>query len=345
MAADGDVKEKGSVVVTGASGFLGGKLCHALVEQGAYHVKAFVRPSSSLEELPSTGLELVYGDITDSSSLLQAFRGCSAIFHCGAFVTPWTPNPSKLFTVNVDGLKNVVNAVRNTPTVTKLVYVSSFFALGPTDRKVADESQVHPGDSFCTEYEKSKVFADAFALQEAATGLPIVLVYPGVLYGPGKVTEGNSLFSLIKQRCTGRMPGKIGRGQDRFSFCHVDDVAQGCVAAMSKGRTGERYLLTGENTSFNEVFSLVDNLRGRNSFQFQIPMWSLEMAGWLSVFWARVSGATPIISYPMVRVFKKQWCYSHEKAKRELGYQNRPLREGIAQFLNWMECSGHIPKQ
>ncbi|MCO5595126.1 hypothetical protein L7F22_049164 [Adiantum nelumboides] len=140
--ADGVGMEKESVVVTGASGFLGGRLCRALVEQGAYHVKALVRPSSSLDELPSTGLELVHGDITDPSTLLRAFRGCSAIFHCAAFVTPWTPNPSKLFTVNVDGLKNVVQAFRSTSSVTKLVYVSSFFAIGPTDGKVADESQV-----------------------------------------------------------------------------------------------------------------------------------------------------------------------------------------------------------
>ncbi|KAI5084688.1 hypothetical protein GOP47_0000857 [Adiantum capillus-veneris] len=343
--ADESRKQKESVVVTGASGFLGGRVCHALVEQGAYHVKAFVRASSSLQELPSTGVELVYGDITDTSSLLHAFQGCSAVLHCAALVTPWTPNPSKLFTVNVDGLKNVVKAIRGTSTVSKLVYVSSFFAIGPTDGKVVDESQMHPGDCFCTEYEKSKVLADAIALEEAKNNLPIVVVYPGVIYGPGKVTEGNALVSLVKERCNGRLPGKIGKRQDQFSFCHVDDVAKGCVAAMNKGRIGERYLLTGENTCFNEVFSLVDSLRGQKSLQFEIPMWSLEMVGWLSVFWARVSGSTPNISPPMVRVFKKQWCYSHEKAKRELGYESRPLKEGVAQFLTWMESSGHIPKQ
>eukprot|EP00250_Pteridium_aquilinum_P033169 c5273_g1_i1 orf=237-1271(-) len=342
---DPPVQEKGSVVVTGASGFLGGRLCHALVEQGAFHVKAFVRPSSTLEQLPSSGVELVYGDVTDSDSLLRAFRGCSAIFHCGALVSPWVPDPSNFLKVNVNGLKNVANAVRNTSTTTKLIYVSSFFALGPTDGKVADESQVHPGVSFCTEYEKSKVLADALALDEAKKGLPIVLTYPGVIYGPGKVTEGNSLVNLVKDRCNGRLPGKLGAGHDRFSFCHVDDVAQGCISAMEKGRIGERYLLTGENASFNELFSHVDRLRGRNSYQFQIPLWSLEMVGWVSVFWAKLTGHTPMISYPMVRVFKRQWAYSHEKAKQELGYQSRPLREGIAGFLNWMEDSGHIKKQ
>lgn len=331
--------------MTGASGFLGGRLCHALVEQGAFHVKAFVRPSSSLQDLPPSGVELVYGDVTDPDSLLRAFHGCCAIFHCGAFVTPWTPDPSKFLKVNVNGLKNVATAVRNTTTVQKLVYVSSFFALGPTDGKVANESQMHPRVSFCTEYEKSKVLADDFALEEAKKGLPIVLTYPGVLYGPGKVTEGNTLVSLVKDRCSGRLPGKLGAGQDRFSFCHVDDVAKGCIAAMTKGRIGERYLLTGENASFNEVFSLVDNMRGRKSAQFQIPLWSLEMVGWISVFWAKLTGQQPKISYPMVRVFKRQWSYSHEKARQELGYQSRPLREGIAQFLNWMEVSGHIKKQ
>lgn len=332
-------------MVTGASGFLGGRLCHALVKQGACHVKAFVRPSSSLDELPSSGVELVYGDLNDSDSLLRAFHGCSAIFHCGAFVTPWAPDPSKFFTVNVDGLKNVANAVWKTSTVKKLIYVSSFFALGPSDGKLADERQMHPGVSFCTEYERSKVFADTIALQEAKKGLPIVLTYPGVLYGPGKVTAGNSLAALIIERCSGRLPGKLGTGKDQFSFCHVDDVAQGCIAAMEKGRQGERYLLTGQNASFNEIFGLVDSLRGQKPSQFQIPIWSLQMAGWISVFWAKLTGYSPIISYPMVRVFKKQWSYSHEKAKQELGYESRPLKQGVTEFLSWMESSGLIKKR
>ncbi|KAH7297400.1 hypothetical protein KP509_26G068000 [Ceratopteris richardii] len=342
--AEREVEEKVSLIVTGASGFLGGRLCHALVGQGTFHVKALVRRSSSLKELPLSEVEIVYGDITDPSSLFAAFQGCVAVFHCAALVTPWTPHTSRLFKVNVDGLKNVVNAVRGTPSIKRLVYVSSFFALGPTSGKVADESQVHKGVSFCTEYEKSKVLADAFALEQARNGLPIVLVYPGVIYGHGSVTEGNSLVPLFQDRCNGRLPGKIGRGQDRFSFCHVDDVATGCVAAMTRGQVGERYILAGENASFNELLSLVDSLRGRKSLQLQIPLWLLTIVGWLQVFWARLTGCTPRISYPMVRVLGKQWCYSSEKAKKELDYESRSLKEGVAQVLSWMEMSGLLSR-
>lgn len=332
-----------TVLVTGASGFLGGRVCDALVNQGRFHVKALVRSCSSIHELPS-GVELVYGDMNDEQSLLHAFRGCSAVLHCAALVAPWLPDPSKFFTVNVNGLKNVISTVQKTPTIQKLVYVSSFFALGPSNGRVVDETQMHPGVSFCTEYEKSKVLADAIALEEAKRGFPIVVTYPGVIYGPGKVTGGNSLLPILVERCHGRLPGHLGTGKDKFSFCHVDDVALGCIAAMEKGKRGERYLLTGENASFDDVLDIIDGLRGRTPSQLRIPLWMLDLVGWTSVSWAKLTGQSPLISYPMVQVFKKQWAYSHEKARQQLGYQSRSLKQGLTEFLHWMEISGLVKK-
>ncbi|XP_027190261.1 uncharacterized protein [Cicer arietinum] len=299
------------VLVTGASGYLGGKLCNALVRQG-YSVKVLVRPTSDLSALPPSS-EIVYGDITDSSSLLSAFSDCSVVFHVAALVEPWLPDPSKFITVNVEGLKNVLEAVKQTKTVEKLIYTSSFFALGPTDGTIADENQVHHEKFFCSEYEKSKVTTDKIALQAASEGVPIVLLYPGVIYGPGKVTAGNVVAKMLVERFSGRLPGYIGNGNDKYSFSHVDDVVEGHIAAMKKGQIGER-----------------------------IPLWVIEAYGWLLVLYSRITGTLPFISPPTVNVLRHQWGYSCEKAKRELDYKPRSLREGLAEVLLWLKNLGLI---
>lgn len=323
------------VLVTGASGYLGGGICHALSREG-HSVRAFVRRSSVLDSLPN-GVETAYGDVTDLTSLLEACNGCEVIIHSAALVEPWLPNPSKFITVNVGGLKNVIEAVKHTSSIQKLIYTSSFFALGPTDGYIADERQIHPGKFYCTEYEKSKAMADEIARQAAAEGLPVVLLYPGVIYGAGKLTTGNLVASMMVERFNGRLPGYIGYGNEKLSFSHVDDVAYAHVAAIHKGREGERYLLTGENASFVDVFNLAANLTGTAPPSFHIPLWVLETYGWLSVFWARIIGKLPFISYTTAYVLKHQWAYSCDKAKTELGYKPRTLREGLAEVVSWLK--------
>ncbi|KAM7514207.1 hypothetical protein LguiA_003790 [Lonicera macranthoides] len=334
------------VLVTGASGYLGGRLCHALLRQG-HSVRAFVRPTSDLSSLPppsSDGgtLELAYGDATDYPSLLAACSGCNIIFHAAALVEPWLPDPSKFSSVNVGGLKNILQAYKDTKSIEKIIYTSSFFALGSTDGYTADESQIHPCKFFCTEYEKSKAIADKIALEAASEGVPIVPVYPGVIYGPGKVTAGNVVAKLIIERFNWRLPGYIGYGNDKFSYSHVDDVVDGHIAAMNKGRPGERYLLTGENASFKQVFDIAAAITETKKPWFGIPLMVIEVYGWASVLWSRITGKLPLISPPTVYVLRHQWAYSCEKAKLELGYNPRSLREGLGEVLPWLKSLGLI---
>lgn len=343
----------GKILVTGASGYLGGRLCQALLREG-YDVRAFVRRTSDLSSLqpnsstsPPSGseqepggggiLELTYGDVTDLASVREAVSGCEVVFHSAALVEPWIPDPSRFITVNVGGLRNVLQACKETKTVQRIVYTSSFFALGPTDGSIADENQVHEGKFFCTEYEKSKAIADKIALESVSDGLPLVLLYPGVIYGCGKITGGNAIARMMIERFNWRLPGYIGNGKEIVSFCHVDDVANGHISAMKNGRIGERYLLTGDNVSMKFLFDLAADLTQTGKSWFYVPLWALDIYGWLSVFVARITGKIPFFSYPTVNVLRHQWAYSCDKAKRELSYSPRSLSEGLAEMLIWLK--------
>ncbi|KNA10896.1 hypothetical protein SOVF_140070 [Spinacia oleracea] len=341
--------ENKKILVTGASGYLGGRLCHALLSHG-YSVRAFVRRTSNLSSLPAASssssnshFELAFGDITDFSSLLAAVTGCDIIIHSAALVDPWLPDPSCIFTVNVGGLKNVIQASKECNSIQQIIYTSSFFTLGPTDGGViADENQVHHEMFFCTEYERSKVMADKIALQAASDGVQVVVVCPGVIYGPGKLTNGNIVAKMLIERFNGRLPGYIGDGNDKFSFTHVDDVVEGHIAAMEKGRPGERYLLTGENASFKYVFDAAAILTNTSKPRLTLPMWTIEAYGWISVLFARITGKLPLISPPTVAVLRHQWAYSCEKAKKELSYDQRSLKDGLEEMLPWLKNSGCI---
>ncbi|CAN1273975.1 Putative dihydroflavonol 4-reductase [Linum perenne] len=291
------------IVVTGASGYLGGRLCHVLLQRG-HAVRALVRRTSDLSSLPAPAaagvdFELAYGDVTDYSSLIDAFDGCNIVFHAAAVVEPWLPDPSKFFSR-------------------------------------------HHEKFFCSEYERSKADADKVALQAASEGVPIVVVYPGVVYGPGKLTTGNVVAKLLIERFQGRLPGYIGSGYDRYSFSHVDDVVQGHVAAMEKGQIGERYLLTGENASFKQVFDMAAVITGTSKPKINIPLWVIEVYGWLMVLVSRITGKLPLISPPTVRVLRHQWAYSCEKAKKDLGYNPRSLKDGLLEVLPWLKSLGVI---
>ncbi|XP_020584770.1 uncharacterized protein LOC110027609 isoform X1 [Phalaenopsis equestris] len=340
------------ILVTGASGYLGGNICRALIADG-HTVRAFVRRSSDLSCLGIGGdgdgregmdssLELAYGDITDLPSLLEACAGCDVIFHTAALVEPWLPDPSRLISVNVGGLRNILQASKETKTIKKIIYTSSFFALGFTDGYVADEQQVHQGKLFCTEYEKSKVIADKIALDAATNGAPIVLLYPGVIYGSGRLTTGNILAHILIERFNGRLPGYIGHGNDVLSFVHVKDLVSAHIAAMHKGQVGERYLLTGENASLAHVFDIAAAITKTSKPRIHIPLWLIELYGWITVFFARMTGRLPLISYPTVRVLKHQWAYSCQRARDQLGYCPRSLNEGMAEVLPWLRGLGLI---
>ncbi|CAI5512025.1 unnamed protein product, partial [Closterium sp. Naga37s-1] len=256
-------------------------------------VRVLVRRSSDVSDLP-LAVERAYGDVTDGASVLAAAEDCEAAFHLAALVQAWWPDERAFERVNVGGLENMLQALRETASLRRLVYVSSFFALGPTDGAIGDSSQEHPGGGFCTEYERTKWVADKVARRAVESeGLDVVLVYPCVIYGPGRISASNLVVKMIADHFQGRLPGLLGSGTRLNNFVHVNDVVLGLLAAHHRGTPGRRYILGGENASMVQLFQAVQRATGKPPPRLRLPLWLVAVLGWVSVLVAKWAGPYP----------------------------------------------------
>jgi nucleoside-diphosphate-sugar epimerase len=319
------------VLLTGGTGFLGKNVARALVARG-HEVRLLAREGSNLTGLPAG--DIVRGDGCDAASLRRAAEGCQAILHMAALVKMWVPEREVFDRVNVEGLRAALAA--SEAVGARLVYTSSFMAIGPTGAQPADESQIHPGHSFRNDYERTKAHADVVAREAAAAGRDVVLLYPGVVYGPGDRTAGNIVVNMIADHLRGRFPGIIGPGDRLWSYAFVEDVAAGHVDALEKGRAGERYLLAGENVSMNDFFRLLAEASGVPAPRLHIPYAAAGALGWMLYAWAELTGMEPLLTHEVVGVFREHWSYTSAKAQRDLGYRTTSLRDGLRRTLDWL---------
>jgi farnesol dehydrogenase len=165
--------------------------------------------------------------------------------------------------------------------------------------------------------------------------VPLVTLYPGVLYGPGPRTEGNLLGEAIIRHLQGNLPGLVGGGGRRWCFAYIDDVAGGHLAALERGRPGGRYILGGENLPLREVFERLAAAAGVKPPRRSIPYWAAEWAGRWQVLRARCGGPPPEITPDEVEVYRHDWTYSSARAQAELGYAITPFAAGLQATLRW----------
>jgi farnesol dehydrogenase len=320
------------VLLTGGTGFLGKNVARRLVAAG-HDVRLLARGTSNLAQLPA-GIEVARGDVTDAAAFARAAEGCGAIVHMAALVKMWVPDAGEFDRVNVGGLRHALAAARSAQA--RLVYTSSFIAVGPTGPVPVDETRVHDLKRFRNHYERTKALADVVARDAAAAGQDVVLLYPGVVYGPGELTEANLVVKMVRDHLAGRLPGIVGPGDRLWSYAFADDVAEAHVAALERGRPGQRYFLAGENVSLVDFFARVQALTGVRPPTRHIPYGVAAVLGRALHLWAELTGAVPELTHEVVGVFREHWAYDSGKAQAELGYRRRPLAEGLGQTLEWL---------
>jgi farnesol dehydrogenase len=324
-----------TVFVTGATGFIGTALVAELVRCGN-RVRALTRAASNREGLALEHISLVKGDILDRTSLERGMAGCSRVIHLAGYARNWARDARSFFAHNVEGTRNVLTAARAAGTE-RVVVTSTVVTFGPTlPGVVGDETTPRSTTGFFTEYEESKTVAEREALRFAAEGLPVVIVNPTRVYGPGKLTEGNSVSLMIDLYDRGKLPVLLDGGSSVGNYALVDDVVRGHILAMEKGRVGERYILGGENASLRRFFEVVDDVCGRRHRQVPLPRPLALAYAHLEQRRAQWFGSHPRITPGWVATFLQDWAYSCAKAERELGYTCTPLREGVRLTCEWL---------
>jgi farnesol dehydrogenase len=300
------------VLVTGGTGYLGRAIVAALARRG--HELVIYARSASRSEQPGTPVD---GDIRDAAAVERAAAGCDAISHSAALVSIWQQRRQDFDDVNVGGLRNVIAGARRHG-VSRIVYTSSFLALAPRD----SETPVPAND-----YARTKILADRAADEEIRNGVPMIRVYPGVVYGPGRFTEGNLVGRLIADHLRRRLPGLVGP-EHPWSYAYVDDVAEGHCVALERGVAGARYRLGGENAPQRRVFELVREITGRG-LPMRIPFPVADGLGALEELRVGLFGGMPLITRGAVEIFRHDWSLDSGDAVRDLGYRMTPLAEGI----------------
>jgi farnesol dehydrogenase len=327
------------ILVTGATGFLGKNLVIELRKRN-YPVRALVRDINRAKLLAEFGIELAPGDITDKPSVLKAMEGCQYVFHTAAMVKTWVRNRFQFDQVNVEGLKNIIESAKQVK-VEKLIYTSSFMALGPTDGTIADENYVLTPRTFHNDYERTKYSADQLARRYSNEKVSQVILYPGVIYGPGELTQGNIVVHLIRQYLHHKIPGMLGDGSKQWNYVYIDDVINGQILALEKAQSGTRYILGGENASMQAFIDLLEELSGVSAPKWHIPYWLADLAATGEELMAYFFNRIPQNTRGTISIYKYDWTYTSKKAEVELGYTHIPLREGLTKTLDWLKQVNH----
>jgi dihydroflavonol-4-reductase len=325
-----------TVLVTGASGFLGSAIAGALRARG-HGVRVLARPSSPRTNLNAADV-VCEGDLRDRASLAAALKGARYLFHAAADYRLWARNPEEIRRSNVEGTRLIMEEALNAG-VERIVYTSSVATLKLADGAASTEDNPLAEGEGIGAYKRSKVAAER--LVEAMIqrdGLPAVIVNPSTPIGPRDVRP-TPTGRIIVEAASGRMPAFVDTG---LNLAHVDDVAAGHIAALERGRIGERYILGGDNVLLADMLAGIARLVGRRPPTVKLPRTMLYPIAYGAELLATLRGVEPFITMDGLRMARHHMFFDDSKARRELGYVSRPYREGLADAITWFRAHGHL---
>ena len=298
-----------------------------MLAEAGHRVRALVRPGSQVREIE---VEAVTGDLRDPESLQRAASGCGLVFHVAADYRLWAAHPQELYDSNVGGTRNLLEAAKRAG-VERVVYTSTVGCIGVPQNGIGDESSPVSLEDMTGHYKRSKFLAEQAALEAAGNGLPVVIVNPTAPVGDrdAKPTPtGKIVLDFLK----GDMPAFIDTG---LNLVDVRDAAKGHLLAAEKGKPGERYILGCENLTLAEILQRLARLSGRKAPSVRLPYGVAYAAGVASTAWANLTGSEPRVPLDAVRMARKKMWVSHDKAKRELGFEPSGVDGALAKAIEW----------
>ncbi|KWR90744.1 hopanoid-associated sugar epimerase [Cupriavidus sp. IDO] len=328
------------VLVTGASGFLGSAVMRQALARG-FRVRVLVRATSPRNNLAGLPVETMTGDMRDPVAVSAALAGVRYLFHVAADYRLWAADPEEIVRTNVDGTIAVMEAAQQAG-VERVVYTSSVATLRVAGASApVDETAALTPHEAIGAYKRSKVLAERVVERMVAqNGLPAVIVNPSTPIGPRDVRP-TPTGRIIVEAATGKIPAFVETG---LNLAHVDDVAAGHFQALERGRTGERYILGGDDVMLQQMLRDIAELCNRRAPTMQLPRWPLYPLAHAAEAVARVTGKEPFITVDGLNMSKYRMFFTSDKARRELGYQPRPYREGLKDALDWFRAEGYLGK-
>jgi farnesol dehydrogenase len=319
--------------LTGITGFIGSNLARQLTTDG-HQVHAIVRNPgrNDLPDIP--GVNYFSGDLDDEQALFEAMDGCEVAYHLAAFAKPWAKDNSTYHRINVDGAVRIFSMAQKAG-VGKVVFTSSAATMSPSPGiDPVDETRVREVPYFHL-YESTKAEAEEKAREFSRNGLPVVTVNPSRVFGPGPINPSNSVTRMILSFNKGKWRIIPGDGKKVGNYVYIDDVVHGHILAAQHGKAGERYILGGDNITFQEFFEILQKVCDRQHRMYHLPLPVMKAAALLMESQAAITGIPPLITAAFVKKYLNHWSLSSDKAKNELGYSITPFAEGVERTLEW----------
>ena len=328
--------------VTGATGFLGSHVARVLAEQGA-QLRLLVRPTSDLRNLDDLqNADRVVGDLRDAASISKALAGCDVVFHVAADYRLWVRDPDEMYRSNVGGTRSLLEAARKQG-VRRVVYTSSVatmgFSSGSKNGDVADEQSPVGIADMIGHYKRSKFMAERVAVEAARSGVDVVIVNPTTPIGERDIKPtptGRIVLDFLKRK----FPAYVETG---LNLVDVTECARGHVQALEKGRSGERYILGGENLTLKQILDRLAVITGLKSPTVKLPYVFAFATGVVDeMVTGRLMGREPRATIDAVRMGRKMMFVSSAKAERELGWCLVPVDGALRRSVDWFRGNGYV---
>jgi dihydroflavonol-4-reductase len=327
--------------VTGATGFLGSHVARVLAERGA-DLRLLVRPTSDLRNIADLNAERVEGDLRDAASIEKALSDCEVVFHVAADYRLWVRDPNEMYRSNVEGTRCLLEAARKQG-VRRIVYTSSVatmgFGSGSNNGGVADEESPVSLADMIGHYKRSKFMAEQVAIEAAQSGVDVVIVNPTTPIGERDIKPtptGRIVVDFLKRK----FPAYVETG---LNLVDATECARGHIQALEKGRSGERYILGGENLTLKQILDRLAAITGLPSPTVKVPHFvALSGAVFYEMVMGRLLGREPRATIDEVRMSRKMMFVSSAKAERELGWRVIPVDAALRRSVEWFRANRYV---
>src|SRR6266849_2371976 len=324
--------------VTGATGFVGSHVARVLVEQGA-DLRLLVRSTSDLRNIEDLKAERMTGDLRDPAALKKAVSGCDAVFHVAADYRLWVRDPDEMYRSNVEGTRAILEAARDSG-VRRVVYTSSVATMGfNSNGHPADESSPVSLANMIGHYKRSKFMAEEVAIEAGRSGMDVVVVNPTTPVGERDIKPtptGRIVVDFLKRK----FPAYVETG---LNLVDATECARGHVQALEKGRSGERYILGGENLTLKQILDRLAVITGLKSPTVKLPYVFAFATGVVDeMVTGRLMGREPRATIDAVRMGRKMMFVSSAKAERELGWCLVPVDGALRRSVDWFRGNGYV---